>query len=565
MSRFDEWALTRRRFIGTAVSAGTGVVGIGAGLQLASGNVSAEPLRDRRWGLLANPGMEMTPVKGVYFFPGEGLDPQKWTTHPLDDGDERRHLHWNSGDRNTRAWVLDRIADAHANTIVASWWHNPAVSPATPISCCSPMKLDENTWPKLITAVQARDPIAQPPLRILPAIESDPNPGHSWRFQDEFPRFEPGGLVELIGWLCDMFSGDRRWLWAQLYDRNGTPRYAVNILHACSNNARNDAEFADGFNTVARAVKEKYHIDIGFTLDTIPNSEGYSASPGGAGPALAATAPVLAIHGFESEIFSGVPHEGDNNRDNNIANMAAWKRDAMNDWINKGPPVILDVSNGYDARYVFPKQHWYWGDNQDHTDDRWRNWMSQLKNPRIAGICVDCWNGYTEGYATVRSKEHGDTVYNWLRDLLEPDPRGFNHMHYVNNVATHRVYGAIGEKWMQQGADRFFGAPITDEEPSGAGRKQEFTEGKSIYWGPQTGAWELHGLIAQTYRNIGGGDSCLGLPLSDEQRWTPPSGGSGSINYFQNGQITWQSGTATTVIRDKNGGYMECLGRVRQR
>lgn len=250
--------------------------------------------------------------------------------------------------------------------------------------------------------------------------------------------------MDRIGWLREVFAG-RMDLWARMYDEAGNPRYAVSILHAWSNliDPGSDEAFASGFDTVAQHVRDRYQIEVGFTLDTSRGPR-YSAGPAAAGPFLARTAPVLAIHGFEAEIFSGKVLIGaDNNVNGNISLMADWKRAAMNDWIATGVPVILDVSNGYDARKVFPENPWHWGDNLGYTDDRWRNWVSQLKNPGIAGICVDCWNGYTEGYAMVPSQEHQNTVCNWLADLLEPDPRDYSHMHYENGAATHRVYGAI--------------------------------------------------------------------------------------------------------------------------
>jgi hypothetical protein len=253
------------------------------------------------------------------------------------------------------------------------------------------------------------------------------------------------------------------------------PRYAVNIVHASSNvidpGGNGDREFANAFQTVSIAVRERFGVDVGFTLDVIGRQR-YSPSPQTAGPILADIQAGLAIQGFESEVWSGLVHDGDNNADNNIATMADWKRAAKNDWIASGVPVILDVSNGFDGRIVWGPGSEFWGDNRDYTDDRWRNWMSQLKEPGIVGVSVDCWNGYTEGYAMVQSLEHQDTVINWLGDLLEPDPRDFSHMHYVNGSRTHRVYGGICETWIGLGADRGFGAPITDERDSGPGRAE---------------------------------------------------------------------------------------------
>lgn len=203
---------------------------------------------------------------------------------------------------------------------------------------------------------------------------------------------------------------------------------------------------------------------------------------------------MLAIHGFASEVFSppGIiingppcpdgtdwhncqPH--DNNIDN-LDNIANWKHDACRDWLATGVPVILDVSNGNDGRIVWahnPGGVGFWGDNLDSTDDRFRNWQSELKGMNVngntfKGITVNCWNGYTEGYATVPSVEHGDTVYNWLVDLLDPPP-WISHMRYVNGMRTFRVYGAICEKWIQLGADRGFGVPASDEQSTGSGRR----------------------------------------------------------------------------------------------
>lgn len=119
------------------------------------------------------------------------------------------------------------------------------------------------------------------------------------------------------------------------------------------------------------------------------------------------------------------------------------------------------------------------GDNMNYPDDRWRNWLSQLKGPGVKGIVFDTWNGYTEGYAAAPTREHGDTVYRWLTDLFEPLFWDCSHMHYVNGAPTWRILGAICEKWVQLGADRSFGAPVSRELPTLHGRVQHFTDGKS--------------------------------------------------------------------------------------
>lgn len=213
----------------------------------------------------------------------------------------------------------------------------------------------------------------------------------------------------------------------------------------------------------------------------------------------------------------------------------------MHDWVVTGLPVILDVSNGFDGRFVWRKSGCgFWGDNLEYTDDRWRNWMSELKGPGIKGITFDTWNGYTEGYAAVPTFQHYYTVFNWLTDLLEPDPRHFSHMHYVEGARTHRVYGAICEKWIGLGADRRFGIPTSDELASGRGRVSFFTDGvaaKAIYWSGTTGAHEVHGLIAKAYWDTGGAPGRLGLPISDEE-----ASGGGRVSRFEHGRIDWSPG-----------------------
>jgi uncharacterized protein with LGFP repeats len=399
----------------------------------------------------------------------------------------------------------------------------------------------------------------------MPALESGFDPKHPelphWEFSSEFP-ITPGGfelapgLVQRIGQMVELFRGQMN-LWAKMYDRDGYPRYAVHLLHVCSDLIDQDAPgaddmFAHAFDTVAADVKVRFKIPVGFTLDVIGRRH-YSPQPRAAGAALERTASVLAVQGYASEVFSGLVktgpscseddwhrcHPHDNNVDN-LEPLANWKRAAIRDWVDTGVPVILDVSNGFDGRIVWreaPEGAGFWGDNLDYTDDRWRNWMSQLKGVGIKGITVNTWNGYTEGYSAVASREHGWTVYNWLTDLLGPLPWDYNHMHYVNGARTHRVYGAICEKWIQLGADRGFGAPVSEELPSALGRMQYFADGKAIYWSGSTGAHEVHGLIAKTYREESGDASCLGLPVSDEE-----ASGEGRVSYFQHGRIDWSPG-----------------------
>jgi uncharacterized protein with LGFP repeats len=81
------------------------------------------------------------------------------------------------------------------------------------------------------------------------------------------------------------------------------------------------------------------------------------------------------------------------------------------------------------------------------------------------------------------------------------------------------------------------GFPTTDElgTPDGHGRFNHFEHG-SIYWTPETGAHEVHGLIREKWASIGWERSRLRYPTSDEE--TPP-GGHGRVSDFQGGAIVW--------------------------
>jgi hypothetical protein len=234
------------------------------------------------------------------------------------------------------------------------------------------------------------------------------------------------------------------------------------------------------------------------------------------------------------------PHQTCAPYDNNVDNLgpiADWKRTNARAWVATGVPVLLSVSNGYDARVVWARYGTgIWGDNHDYTDDRFRNWVSEMKGNGIKGITFDTWNGYTEGYVAVPSKEHADTVYAWLRDLFRPDPRKCDHVHYEAGAPAHRVFGSICAKWVRLGGDRGFGAPLSNELPSALGRVSHFAGG-SIYWSPGTHAHEVHGAIARKYAQAGGDASCLGLPVHDEE-----ASGGARVSRFQHGVILWQRG-----------------------
>jgi uncharacterized protein with LGFP repeats len=119
----------------------------------------------------------------------------------------------------------------------------------------------------------------------------------------------------------------------------------------------------------------------------------------------------------------------------------------------------------------------------------------------------------------------------------------FNHFQYGSIYWTPatgawEVHGAIGAHWEGLPSNTgVLGYPVTDETgtPDGIGRYNHFQYG-SIYWTPQTGAWEVHGAIRAHWAALGWERSVVGYPTSDE---TAAPDGIGRYNTFQEGVIYW--------------------------
>jgi hypothetical protein len=309
---------------------------------------------------------------------------------------------------------------------------------------------------------------------------------------------------------------------------------------------------------------------VGFTLDLIPMPPDHPAisnhradqncgtsddpanwwrdtfltDPETTGPLLRQSGTVLAIQAFIPEVWSDIqPNE---------SRMREWKIEWIRRWVLNGPPVFLDVSPGYATHENFdsrrPVRGWGW-------NDEWFNFQSELKATGIRGITFNTWNGYTEGYAAVPvdwtakavdalrpNIQAGSTdrrAYEWLTRLYAANPRICDHWHFVGGRATHHVWGVICDKWRAFGGTwGTLGAPVSSEYavscPNGArGRQTDFKAGAVVYT-DQRGVFEVHGAIAELWRDMGGACGRAGFPLSDE---SGPS--DRRFAKFVNGTISW--------------------------
>lgn len=512
---------------------------------------AASPAR----GLLASPGLDGVPMKGVYFFPGEGSASNEafYTAHPSSADD----LHWNS-DVGTRVTVIERMLAAHANTLVMSYWGND-------MRRWSPMRLDSTSVRGVIDAVQGK------PIVIVPALESGFDPQNPtlphWRFADDFPYAGPTptpdtlapSLLARLRALCALFEG-RLDAWARMYDREGRPRHVVHVLRVYARSVPelpgtpSDRMVAEAFDQVAREIFETEGIEIGFTLDFTPAELGaYSFEPERVGAALEASLSVLATQFFMSEVHAGGIRIGapwappvDNNL-SNLDEMAHAKHRLLDAWARTGLPLIYDVSPGFDGRFVWESfGTGFWGDNYSYTSDDWRNLQSEAKGSKFAGITFNTWNGYTEGYAAVPTLEHGTTIYDWLTDLYASDPRTCDHVEYDDGRASLRVTGAICDKWRELGGRHgMLGLPLGSEAATARGHVLHF-EGGSVFRAQGAPAHEVHGAILHEYQRVGYDSSCLGLPVSDEE----PMAESGRRSRFEFGEITFAAGQVRARCSD---------------
>ncbi|HOW97925.1 MAG TPA: hypothetical protein P5567_07425 [Kiritimatiellia bacterium] len=139
-----------------------------------------------------------------------------------------------------------------------------------------------------------------------------------------------------------------------------------------------------------------------------------------------------------------------------------------------------------------------------------------------------------------------------------PDGRG-HYIHFAGGsiywtpeTGAHAIYGAIREKWASLGWETcaFLGYPITDETgtPDGVGRFNHFEKGGSIYWTPETGAFEVHGPIRERWQALGWETGRLGYPVSDVEM---ADGKEGLVTRFQRGLIRWHPARGVTVETEK--------------
>jgi hypothetical protein len=98
------------------------------------------------------------------------------------------------------------------------------------------------------------------------------------------------------------------------------------------------------------------------------------------------------------------------------------------------------------------------------------------------------------------------------------------------------------------GPSGFLGAKASEETtaPDGVGSFQHFQNG-SLFFHPECGTREVHGLIRDRYQALGWQTGFLGYPITDE---IDLADGSGRVSKFKGGELIWRPSTnAVTEVR----------------
>ncbi|WP_448614218.1 PQQ-dependent sugar dehydrogenase [Modestobacter sp. URMC 112] len=122
-------------------------------------------------------------------------------------------------------------------------------------------------------------------------------------------------------------------------------------------------------------------------------------------------------------------------------------------------------------------------------------------------------------------------------------------LYWTPDSGVHEVHGLVLAGYLAAGGSALLGAPVIDEAatPDGVGRHSDFERGV-VYWTPDTGAHEVHGLVLARWQELGREASYLGYPTSDE--YDVPGG---RRSDFQRGSITWDAAT-DSVVDEPSGG-----------
>ena len=365
-----------------------------------------------QWGRIANTLHHDENIRCALFFAG----PPNAKTLPLYTRHPQEPDRYNWANEASIAFALKQMRGVGLNTIKLSYWgHEGETEKWSPALLFSKTRwpgqaqtgTSEYTEAEQVARGKAyfRQAEAQG-LLVAPMLEVSP----AFRFYEEFPtRLDP--LVARAGWLLRNFGNEANWL--RVYDQEGKPRHVVWLIETIHAGAIDPKQFAQGFEEASQRLKTSGY-SVGFILDPTPLPPyGFHAGP--EPQALRACPTILAINPFNITSQGLLPHAklGDITEQE----RQEYAESILKRWANSGIPLIAPIMPGYDAHLVFPNLPSY-GFNAI-----WRQRQKELAlKYQTAGISIDLWNGWAEGYAIPPSVEEGNTNFLWVKDVLHSLP-----------------------------------------------------------------------------------------------------------------------------------------------
>ncbi len=406
MARLTRLTFRRREAL-LGAAALLGPAALPQGVRRLASDPNAAPVASPSWGRIANESHRGQRILTGLFFAGPP-NPNSlplYTRHPLDAD----RLDWS--DASDIRFALEQFASTGLNTLKLSYWgHEGETDQWSPAWMFSRQR-----WPgdgdgtyteeeqvargrQLFQAAHKQDLLVAPMLEVSPAF----------KFWEEFPA-NLDGLVERASWLLENFGDAPNYL--RVHDREGRRRHVVWLIESIHVGPVDPQEFAAAFDRAAALVRERTGHWVGFIIDPTPLPP-YGTHDGPDPAALRTTTSILGINPFNiTSQGPGAPKPPDEITE---GERLAYARDIMTAWSTSGMPFIAPAIPGYDAHIVFPGSGIY-GFNPS-----WRQRQTELAVEfATAGLSIDTWNGWTEGYAIPPSRQDGDVHLKWVRATVK--------------------------------------------------------------------------------------------------------------------------------------------------
>ncbi len=358
------------------------------------------------WGHIANEPYRGQLCTAALLFAGppNPLSVPMYTRHPLDADS----YDWHKDDTIDR--TLDSMRSVGLNTIKLSYWGHEGETDAW----CPSLLFSKKRWAgdsgvgdyseaeQISRADHFFDRAAAKQMLFSPMLEVSPR----FRFYSEFPD-NLDNMVERCVWLVSHFGSQANWL--RLYDASGRPRLAIWLIETIHAGPVPADRFAAAFDEVARRVAARCGgVQIGFVLAPTPLPA--NGSEFGPDPAqLKQIASILAICPMSAT--AGAPRPKPQSALTDADRLANQER-FLARWAPTGFPLLASAIPGYDSHIVFP-------DNSSYGfTPSWREaQVNMVKRFGRDGMCIDCWNGWTEGYGIPPTKEAEDADIKWAKKL----------------------------------------------------------------------------------------------------------------------------------------------------